>query len=147
MSEYLSKPDGHILEFLKDPRVWATALGATLEAFLEKQIFPMNRGLFGYTAEAGGTVIFVTKDVFENSKTFGVAADNSQIKMNRQLARAAMVGIFVAIIEFSRSGDPKMIANLQYVCLGGASVAIAHLLQDFFPALQMSAKTPKPTTK
>ena len=145
MPDYLSKPDGHILEFLKDPRIWATGAGATLEAFIEKQVFPMNRQFFGYTTEVGGTVIFVRKDIYEGStkKDFTVTADNAQIKMNRQLFRAALIGIFVAIIEFSKSGSPAMIANLQYLCLGGASVAIAHLIQDFFPTLQVAAKSAK----
>ncbi len=138
MNDYLSKPDGNILGFLQDPRVWATAIGAAAIAFLEKQIFPLNRSLFGYAVEADGTMIFVDQAAFDaagKGQRLTQAANKQNLMLNRQLARVVVIGVLVGVIEFTKKGDPKFIANLQYVCLGGAAVEIARILQDFFPVL------------
>jgi hypothetical protein len=142
--DYLSKPDGNILEFLRDPRIWATATGATLTAFLEKQVFPMNRDFFGYAVDGtDGTLVFVGKKAWEEAaspKRFTKLANEEAIRLNRALARAILVGLAVGVIEFVKpSGKDKqadlVIGNLQYVMLGVGSVAIARTLQDFFPVL------------
>ncbi|MBX8467268.1 hypothetical protein [Deinococcus sp. RIT780] len=50
--------------------------------------------------------------------------------MNRQLARLGIVVACVAGIEYVPNG------NAQYAFLGVAAVAMAHVLQDVFPAIR-----------
>ncbi len=134
--EYLSKPDGNIVQLLSDSRMWSTAGGAILTAFAEKQIIPLNRKFFGWAVEVKGQNIIVSDDDYQK-KNF---VPNQQSAMNRTLLRVAFIVAPIAVIEFTKSGDPRFIANLQYVMLGVASVALARILQDAFPVLVAPAR-------
>lgn len=121
--QWLSKPDGNILETLTDPRVLATAAGAAAGAVLEKQLWTGNRATFGIaSADSKGNLTF-----FAPTADGKVGDPAPNLGMNRQLARLGIVVGCVAGIEYVPNG------NAQYAFLGVAAVAMAHILQDAFP--------------
>ena len=134
--DYLSKPDGNIVQLLTDSRIWSVAGGAIGLAFAEKQIIPMNRAAFGWAVEVDGSNIIVSDADYKAKKNI----PNQQAAMNRTLMRLALIVAPVAVIEFTKKGSPMFIANLQYVMLGVAAVSLARILQDLFPVLVAPAR-------
>lgn len=123
--QWLSKPDGNIIETLTDPRVLATAAGAAVGAVIEKQLWTGMRDTFGIASLQGGTLKFYAPDADGKA---GVEAP--QLGTNRQLARLGLIVGCVAGIEYVPNG------NAQYAFLGVAAVAAAHVFQDLFPAIR-----------
>jgi hypothetical protein len=134
--DYLSKPDGNIVQLLTDTRIWATAIGATSMAFAEKQIYESNREAFGFAQEVNGKV-FVVSPADYAKKNF---VHDDTLSRNRLFLRLAIVVGAVSVIEFTKQGPKELIANLQYVMLGFASVALARVFQDLFPVLVTPAR-------
>lgn len=121
--QWLSKPDGNILETLTDPRVMATAAGAALGAVMEKSLWTGNRDTFGISSSENGKLKFYAPNAE------GKAGDEiPQLGTNRQLARLGIVVGCVAGIEYIPNG------HAQYLFLGVAAVALAHVFQDLVPA-------------
>ncbi|MVN89378.1 hypothetical protein GO986_21825 [Deinococcus sp. HMF7620] len=123
--QWLSKPDGNILETLTDPRVLATAAGAAVGAVVEKQLWTGMRDTFGIASMQNGQLKFYAPDADGKA-----GEEASQLGMNRQLARLGLVVGCVAGIEYVPNG------TAQYAFLGIAAVAVAHILQDAFPAIR-----------
>ncbi|GGB80532.1 hypothetical protein [Deinococcus soli (ex Cha et al. 2016)] len=123
--QWLSKPDGNIIETLTDPRVLATAAGAAVGAVIEKQLWTGMRDTFGIASLQGGQLKFYAPDADGKA-----GAEAPQLGTNRQLARLGLVVGSVAGIEYVPNG------NAQYAFLGIAAVAVAHILQDLFPAIR-----------
>lgn len=123
--QWLSKPDGNIIETLTDPRVLSTAAGAAAGAVLEKQLWTGMRDTFGVASLESGRLKFYAPDADGKA-----GAEAPQLGMNRQLARLGIVVACVAGIEYVPNG------NAQYAFLGVAAVAMAHVLQDVFPAIR-----------
>lgn len=122
-TQWLSKPDGNIVQTLTDPRVLSTALGAAAGAVIEKQLWTGMRDTFGISSLENGRMKFYAPG--EDGKA---GAEAPGLGTNRQLARLGLVVGCVAGIEYIPNG------NAQYGFLGIAAVAFAHVLQDLFPA-------------
>ena len=122
--QWLSKPDGNIIETLTDARVLATAVGAAAGAVLEKNLWTGQRETFGIASLENGQMKFYAPDA---SGKAGV--ESSQLGMNRQLARLGIVVACAAGIEYVPNG------HAQYAFLGVAAVAMAHIFQDLAPAV------------
>ena len=136
--DYLSKPDGNVLGFMQDQRVWAAAAGAISENLLEKQLFTSLRDNFGLARDVSGQRIYVKKD--DEKKVATVAMNTPQFGINRQASRAATVVAAVAAIEYTKSQNRSFAVPFQYAMLGVATTALAHIFQDLFPALGMPAR-------
>ncbi len=122
--QWLSKPDGNIIETLTDTRVLATAAGASMEAVLEKYLWTQYRSTFGIASSVNGTIRYYAP------KADGSAGDEApQLGTNRQLVRLGLVALSVAGIEYIPNG------RLQYVLLGVAAVSLAHIGQDLIPRI------------
>lgn len=123
--QWLSKPDGNIIQTLTDPRVLATAAGAAAGAVLEKQLWTSMRDTFGIASLENGKLKFYAPDADGKA-----GAEASSLGTNRQLARLGIVVGCVAGIEYIPNG------HAQYAFLGVAAVAMAHILQDLFPTIR-----------
>lgn len=117
--QWLSKPDGNIVGTLTDPRIVATAVGAAAGALIEKQLWTGNRAMFGISSLENGKLKFYAPDADGKA---GAEAPN--LGTNRQLARLGLVVGCVAGIEYIPNG------HAQYLLLGVAAVAMAHIFQD-----------------
>lgn len=134
-NDYLSKPDGNVLGFLQDQRVWSAAAGAIAENLVEKQLFTSMRQNFGVARDVNGQRIFV--DVANEKKTATLAMNNPSFQTNRHASRVATVIAAVAAIEYTKSQNRSFVVPFQYAMLGAATTALAHIFQDLFPALGM----------
>lgn len=123
--QWLSKPDGNIIQTLTDPRVLATAAGAAAGAVLEKQLWTSMRDTFGIASLENGKLKFYAPDADGKA-----GAEAPGLGTNRQLARLGIVVGCVAGIEYIPNG------HAQYAFLGVAAVAMAHILQDLFPTIR-----------
>lgn len=117
--QWLSKPNGNIIETLTDSRIVATALGAAAGAVIEKGLWTSQRSTFGISSLENGKLKFYAPDADGKA---GAQAPN--LGTNRQLARLGMVVGCVAGIEYIPNG------HAQYLLLGIAAVAMAHIFQD-----------------
>jgi hypothetical protein len=122
---WLSKPDGNIVQTLTDPRVIATALGATAGAYLEKSLWTGARTTFGIASLENGKLRFYAPDA-----TGKAGAEAPNLGTNRQLTRLGIVVGCVAGIEYIPNG------TAQYGLLGLAAVSMAHILQDLIPTIR-----------
>lgn len=145
-ADYLSKPDGNVLALLADSRVWSTAGGGVAGGFAEKQAFIGLRDIFGYELPAtDGGVVIVSQKQFEKAKAAGKLEFTSKdfdisSANNRQFFRLLNVLVAVGVIEFTKSGSPMFVQNLQYAMLGVSSTAIARFIQQLVPALIVPAR-------
>lgn len=127
-SQLISPPDGDVVGTLTDPRVLATAGGVAVTAYAEKALYKANRGLFGIGSPGpGGRVIYYAAKADGSADT---SAPAPQFGVNRNIARGVGIVGCIAAIEYSNNGP------VQYGLLGGASVLLAHMLQDVVPALR-----------
>ncbi len=140
--DYLSKPDGNIVQLLTDTRIWATGIGATSMAFAEKQIYESNREAFGYAWEYKDKATNTVKTVIVSPANFAAnkPIHDESFSRNRLLLRLGIIVGAVSVIEFTKAGPKELIANLQYVMLGFAAVSLARILQDLFPVLVLPAR-------
>jgi len=120
--QWLTKPDGNILETLTDSRVLATAGGASLEAVLEKYLWTQYRSTFGIASSVNGVVKFYAPDADGKA-----GAEAPQLGTNRQLVRLGLVALAATGIEYIPNG------RVQYLLLGMAAVSVAHIGQDLIP--------------
>ncbi|GGJ56577.1 hypothetical protein [Deinococcus roseus] len=128
-NQLLSKPDGNIMGLLQDPRLSATAVGAVIGAAVEKTAYTSNRAMFGVASrDSSGNVVYYRAD----SAGKATSTIDAKLGTNRQLLRLGIMVGAVACIEYV----PDKSGLLQYGCLGAASVAAAHFIQEFFPALR-----------
>ncbi|THF88471.1 hypothetical protein E7T09_04500 [Deinococcus sp. KSM4-11] len=118
-TQWLSKPDGNILQTLQDPRVLATAVGAAAGAAVEHQLWTGMRDTFGIASVTNGKLKF-----YAPAADGSAGAEAPQLGTNRQLARLGVVVACVAGIEYVPNG------HAQYAFLGVAAVALAHVFQD-----------------
>jgi len=93
--QWLTKPDGNILETLTDSRVLATAGGASLEAVLEKYLWTQYRSTFGIASSVNGVVKFYAPDADGKA-----GAEAPQLGTNRQLVRLGLVALAATGIEY-----------------------------------------------
>lgn len=124
-AQWLSKPDGNILETLTDPRVMATAAGAAAGAVIEKSLFVGMRDTFGIASLENGQMKYYAV----NPETGKAGTEAANLGMNRQMARLGLVVGCVAGIEYVPNG------TAQYAFLGIAAVAMAHIFQDLAPSV------------
>lgn len=128
-NQLLSKPDGNIMGLLTDPRLSATAVGAVIGAAVEKTAYISNRGMFGIASrDSTGNVVYYRAGADGKATT----TIDAKLGSNRQLLRLGLMVGAIAVIEYV----PDQSGLLQYGCLGTASVAAAHFIQEFFPALR-----------
>lgn len=113
----LSKP----LEVFTDRAFLAGVGGAVVEAVIEKIAFTQFRPVYGYQIESNLGSIIVANDPRSN-------VPDQQKFINRQGSRLAAT----AAVMFLASGSGNPAATS--AAIGFGVVAIAHILQDLFPA-------------
>jgi hypothetical protein len=141
--DYLSKPDGNPLALLSDARVWSTAGGAVAGGVAERLAFINLRDIFGYevpTKDGGVVIVSQTTWNASTSKIFTSKDGDTSSANNRQFYRLLNVLLAVGVIEYTKSGSPMFVQNLQYAMLGLASTGIARFIQQIVPALVVPAR-------
>lgn len=112
----LSKP----FQIFTDRNFLAGVAGALAEAILEKTAFVNLRPTFGYANETGDSLVIADSP--------GSTKASQQKMVNRQAAR---VGATAAVMYLAgASGNPLASS----AAIGFGVVAIAHVIQDLFPA-------------
>jgi hypothetical protein len=146
-TDYLSKPDGNVLALLADSRVWSTAGGAMGGGFLEKTAFIAMRDLFGYELPTkDGGVVIVSQKAYDTAKAASKLGEFTSKDLdipsanNRQFYRLLNVLAAVSVIEFTKTGSPSFVQNLQYAMLGLSSTAISRFVQQLVPAVLPSRR-------
>ncbi len=132
--QLLTKPDGNILDTVRDPRVVGAAIGAVASTALEKLAFtqPAVRKYVGFAQEKDGNLVVLAPDA---KGLPDVAKGHQQSLFNqRQLVRLATIGACVAGIEATANGQ------LQYILMGAAVVSMARIVLDIVPGLQFPAR-------